>query len=1100
MAWDAVFPLELTPPTALGQWHEFRGNGQHTGYAEQIGDITDPQILWSHFLGSRESWAALTLSSSGAASVPLPAANINISQSELASWGVGGEWYDLNGTGTLLNFGTGFTSKVGDFLPAEQGLELLQVVPVPGSTTSEARVTLSRRVAGGWQQTWQSAVLPLMAGPNIIAGDFNNDGQLQVAVTGWDRLYLLNMATGVVQQSAVFKHPAAESGRPYGYLGAHDVDGDGRNEFVLLGDFQEFIAVMGWDSSGALVKLWDHLIEVPITGKSTVHRPGIEPVMDVTGDGRMEVVTSIFNDNGDGRWHVMVYDAVTGNILLDLPDYFLDGMRNVDGAPGAELFVTRTSGATIPTSGPIQILKYTELGATVLWELGHASFHSQPLSKLPINVNSSAATGRLALLAAPVEAGEQDVFFTKRILDAAAGTTEVIAWRSNGLGTIAPIASVIGPDAAPLAVRVPVGNQPQILVRAEVFNETLLGSLTRTGATSSFVYSAVQGPPRSSAVVGRLQGGDDRPTVVIQGGGERIVALQPHPNGEVDVTWRTTGRGISTGGDSQTGQHQFSGVALADLFGNGELATLVADKSDGGNAVLRAVAADGAEIWRTEFPVSGATPVFNQGALTFWQRGRFNSAERDDVLVTVRRGSLHSDVFYMLDGRTGEVLWTRDWGDSAQTRGAGGSILGVFDWNQDGLEEAVNFFPDRYYVVDGAGQNLVDRSFAYDVFGSQIWPFYGNPVVADFLNNGTKSVLYAGGYQIMGLLDLQGNAMWQTPFQTEGYPGFVQGIGDIDGDGDLDILSPGHQVLVGNQSQSEFRAYDGATGALLWKLPLPGMPFGPIGFPYLESPTLSVSADIDGDGRVESIFAIGPTLFVVGSTPDGNAGMIKWAMDFEGLVGSPIIADANGDGRLEIIVVTTDGFVYGIGQLPPLPGDFDGNLLVDGNDFLIWQRGPKVGRLSDWQMNFGLDLNDAPASSAAMFPSDIDVDAETPAAVALTHQDRSSLHGLDSLQWLGPLAEALYRRDVVARDVIADRERIFSMSGAMVPRSTCEQRPSWAARQSVSVFSAVSTIDDRVPAHIRDQYFARALEVESSPTESVEMNDRLAQETLSRRQ
>jgi hypothetical protein len=41
-------------------------------------------------------------------------------------------------------------------------------------------------------------------------------------------------------------------------------------------------------------------------------------------------------------------------------------------------------------------------------------------------------------------------------------------------------------------------------------------------------------------------------------------------------------------------------------------------------------------------------------------------------------------------------------------------------------------------------------------------------------------------------------------------------------------------------------------------------------------------------------------------------------------------------------------------QEPPLtPGDFDENGLVDGQDFLLWQRDPNVGSLDDWKANYG---------------------------------------------------------------------------------------------------------------------------------------------------
>jgi hypothetical protein len=88
-----------------------------------------------------------------------------------------------------------------------------------------------------------------------------------------------------------------------------------------------------------------------------------------------------------------------------------------------------------------------------------------------------------------------------------------------------------------------------------------------------------------------------------------------------------------------------------------------------------------------------------------------------------------------------------------------------------------------------------------------------------------------------------------------------------------------------------------------------------VGGAYADTPTLSVSGDVDNDGRVESIFAIGSTLYVVGANPGGTSGQIEWTFTPDnGLLGSPILADGNGDGRAEIIVVSTSGRIYGIGK------------------------------------------------------------------------------------------------------------------------------------------------------------------------------------------
>jgi parallel beta-helix repeat protein len=46
-----------------------------------------------------------------------------------------------------------------------------------------------------------------------------------------------------------------------------------------------------------------------------------------------------------------------------------------------------------------------------------------------------------------------------------------------------------------------------------------------------------------------------------------------------------------------------------------------------------------------------------------------------------------------------------------------------------------------------------------------------------------------------------------------------------------------------------------------------------------------------------------------------------------------------------------------------LPGDFNGDDIVNGSDFLVWQRNPSVGELADWRAHFGKSAGNAAAMS-----------------------------------------------------------------------------------------------------------------------------------------
>jgi hypothetical protein len=72
---------------------------------------------------------------------------------------------------------------------------------------------------------------------------------------------------------------------------------------------------------------------------------------------------------------------------------------------------------------------------------------------------------------------------------------------------------------------------------------------------------------------------------------------------------------------------------------------------------------------------------------------------------------------------------------------------------------------------------------------------------------------------------------------------------------------------------------------------------------------------------------------------------------------------------------TNYGLAWWYGLAPPIEppdvvGDFDGDNDVDGRDFLVWQRNPSVGSLSDWQANYGAGALTA-SNTAVPEPSSI---------------------------------------------------------------------------------------------------------------------------------
>jgi T5SS/PEP-CTERM-associated repeat protein len=61
---------------------------------------------------------------------------------------------------------------------------------------------------------------------------------------------------------------------------------------------------------------------------------------------------------------------------------------------------------------------------------------------------------------------------------------------------------------------------------------------------------------------------------------------------------------------------------------------------------------------------------------------------------------------------------------------------------------------------------------------------------------------------------------------------------------------------------------------------------------------------------------------------------------------------------------TTSTIALAVIDISGLPGDFNADGIVDGRDFLVWQRDPSIGNLADWRANYGTST--LAAASVAM--------------------------------------------------------------------------------------------------------------------------------------
>ena len=137
-----------------------------------------------------------------------------------------------------------------------------------------------------------------------------------------------------------------------------------------------------------------------------------------------------------------------------------------------------------------------------------------------------------------------------------------------------------------------------------------------------------------------------------------------------------------------------------------------------------------------------------------------------------------------------------------------------------------------------------------------------------------------------GLTTLDARVLWYHA----GGAGMA-GVGDVDGDGRLELGFTGWEKGQG------LHCVDAATGRQKWVWPLAG------------NPRVEVyTADVDGDGRDEFLFAVDRILYAVNERNGGPH--LVWQADLPAPPGELALADVDGDGRIKILFIGEDSVLY----------------------------------------------------------------------------------------------------------------------------------------------------------------------------------------------
>ena len=142
--------------------------------------------------------------------------------------------------------------------------------------------------------------------------------------------------------------------------------------------------------------------------------------------------------------------------------------------------------------------------------------------------------------------------------------------------------------------------------------------------------------------------------------------------------------------------------------------------------------------------------------------------------------------------------------------------------------------------------------------------------------------MWNGGYCI-GMTDLAGNTRWASEPAAMGYPVRARG-----------------RWWLASTCQDTLRWMDPADGRVCASLTLPSSA-GP-----------AAVADVDGDGDEELVVACQEHL--VAARLQGESAVQLWQVQAPAPILNFVLADTDGDGLLEAVLLCGDGFLYGVDE------------------------------------------------------------------------------------------------------------------------------------------------------------------------------------------
>jgi hypothetical protein len=704
------------------------------------------------------------------------------------------------------------------------------------------------------------------------------DGRMCLMSPTWGGITVVDARDGSDVMRFYWGHTAEKWGlRNYGPIRMADLDGDGREEFIILAqDIAQHVDVLApWREGaekhatqetrlpgpdvphGTLVTsadtplLWDRYYGTNYPTEEYVLSFPTMPIGDVDGDGKQEIVGT----PGKEQWELKVWDGMTGAEKLSLPGLKAEGVFDLDGDGIAEI-VARADRELV-----IGSLKGGAWVERLRLRDAQLAYSSQPVPNdrceaqlrrepQPISVATGDGTAWAATQDTTGDGRADKLLLLEMRPGAPVGVTEIALDAGAGVRVVASSGRSL----------VTTTNDGMMRVVDTALRESAQWSVAMPVFTGAFVAD-INADGVNEMLVCRANG--------------KVAALQPRRDGGAGFRelWSVDGGGFAA--------PTYPAPLICDLDGDGKQEVLVTGFVAGGERGVRLLDCNGKTLWETAIPADKATfgDFSGNGHLDVY----LSATVKGDGIVGTGGQS------FAVDGRNGQLLWRNDGSDPRITlhqMNASHRVPTVADVNGDGRDDVLFDAWDICVVLSGKDGSFVHEPVSANKVWQQMpgkdqhWTAYSSQIPLDLTGDGKEEILLAASWAQWGAWTFDRQLIWTWDPDPAQHAYRNPGIGDVDGDGKLEL-----GVL---HDGGFFRCYDAATGDLKWELAGVG---GHVDV---------VAGDLDNDGRPE--FLVGAIAIKAVSATEGK---VLWDAGFAAAQ-APILADINGDGLCEIIVVCQD--------------------------------------------------------------------------------------------------------------------------------------------------------------------------------------------------